>query len=239
MMVHRIAHVMSVMNACDVHRLLGRRLGRSGRRGHDHRRRRRRGGLLARGGRGDRGRGATRQHSRAREQYSADRQTVTRNSNGHCLVLESFRGGRAAGFGDTHRSSQMDPAKVLAPRHGNGAASVSPRDQFLVVVSVDLRVVVVSPNGETVVPLEVEPDVLVVTPLTVVVLWLLVSVETTGAGMTGFVVCVVVVLEEEDCAKAPPVISVTAIAAASKVLIISNSPGGSGENGDRSPWFRT
>jgi hypothetical protein len=70
----------------------------------------------------------------------------------------------------------------------------------LVVVSVDLRVVTVSPSGETVVPLEVEPDVLVVTPLTLVVLWLLVSVETTGAGMTGVVVCVVVVLEEEDCA---------------------------------------
>jgi hypothetical protein len=76
-----------------------------------------------------------------------------------------------------------------------------------------------------VVPLEVEPDVLVVTPLTLVVLWLLVSVETTGAGMTGVVVCVVVVLEEEDCANAPPVTSVTAIAAASKVLIISNAPG--------------
>lgn len=94
------------------------------------------------------------------------------------------------------------------------------RDQFLVLVSVDLRVVVVSPKGETVVPLEVDPDVLVVTPLPVVVFWLLLSVETTGAGMTGFVVCVVVVLEDEDCAKAAPVISVTAIVAASRVFII-------------------
>src|SRR5271170_317402 len=103
----------------------------------------------------------------------------------------------------------MNPAKGSAPRRENGAACISPRDQFLVVVSVDLCVVVVSPSGETVVPLEVEPDVLVVTPLTLVVFWLLVSVETTGAGMMGVVVCVVVVLEDEDCAKALPVISVT------------------------------
>lgn len=93
-------------------------------------------------------------------------------------------------------------------------------------VSVDFRVAVVSPIGETVVPLEVDPVVLVTTPLTLVVFWLLVSTDATGAGMTGVVVvCVVVVLEEEDCAKAPPVISVTAIVAASKDLIILNSPG--------------
>jgi hypothetical protein len=45
----------------------------------------------------------------------------------------------------------------------------------------------------------------------------------------------VVVLEEEDCAKAPPVISVTAIAAASKVLIISNSPGDQANTGIARP----
>jgi hypothetical protein len=89
----------------------------------------------------------------------------------------------------------------------------------MVVVSLDFFVAIVSPDGETVVPLELDVDVLVTTPLMVLVFWLLVSVETTGAGMTGVVV-VVVVLDEEDCAKAPPVSRVTAIAAASRVLIM-------------------
>jgi hypothetical protein len=103
------------------------------------------------------------------------------------------------------------------------------------VVSVDFRVAVVSPIGETAVPLEVDPVVLVTTPLTVVVFWLLVSVATTGAGMTGVVVdCVVVVLEEEDCAKAPPVMSVTASVAANKDLIMLNNSRGSGASGNRS-----
>ena len=104
----------------------------------------------------------------------------------------------------------------------------------MVVVSVDFRVAVVSPIGETVVPLEVDPVVLVTTPLTLVVFSLLVSVETTGAGITGVVVdCVVVVLEleEEDCAKAPPVMSVTAIIATNADLIMSNSSGESGGSG--------
>jgi hypothetical protein len=92
-------------------------------------------------------------------------------------------------------------------------------DQRTVVVSVDLFVAVVSPIGETVVPLEVDPVVVVTTPLTLLVFWLLVSVETTGDGMTGVVV-VVVVLEDEDCAKAPPDNSVTASVAARRDLII-------------------
>jgi hypothetical protein len=97
--------------------------------------------------------------------------------------------------------------------------------QRTVVVSVDLRVAVVSPSGETVVPLEVEPVVVVTTPLTVVDFWLLVSVEVTGAGMAaGIVVDVVVVLEEEDCADAAPVISVTASVATNQDFIMSNSP---------------
>jgi hypothetical protein len=97
--------------------------------------------------------------------------------------------------------------------------------QRTVVVSVDLRVAVVSPSGETVVPLEVEPVVVVTTPLTVVDFWLLVSVEVTGAGMAaGIVVDVVVVLEEEDCAYAAPVISVTASVATNQDFIMSNSP---------------
>jgi hypothetical protein len=95
------------------------------------------------------------------------------------------------------------------------------------VVSVDFRVAVVSPIGVTVVPLEVDPVVFVTTPLTEVVFWLLVSVATTGAGMTGVVVdCVVVELEEEDCANAPPVMSVTASVAANKDLIMSNNSWG-------------
>jgi len=100
----------------------------------------------------------------------------------------------------------------------------------VIVVSVVFRVAVVSPIGETVVPLEVEAAVLVTTPLTLVVFSVLVSTDGTGAGMTGIVVvCVVVELEEDDCAKAPPVlrvsvIRVSVIAAASRVLIILNSP---------------
>jgi len=89
-------------------------------------------------------------------------------------------------------------------------------DQRVVVVSLDFFVATVSPIGETLVPLEVDPNE-VTTPFTVVVFWLLVSVLSTGAGMTGFDV-VVVVLEEVDCAKATPVIRQTAIVAAAKVL---------------------
>jgi len=91
----------------------------------------------------------------------------------------------------------------------------------VVVVSVDLRVVVVSPIGDTVVPLEVDPLELVTTPLTLEVRSLLVSVDVSGIGRTGVVVVwVVVELEDEDCAKAAPVINVTAIVAASKAFII-------------------
>jgi hypothetical protein len=105
----------------------------------------------------------------------------------------------------------------------------------VVVVWVEFFVAVVSPVGETVVPLLVDPVVLVTTPLTLVVFSLLVETVATGAGMTGVVdVCVVVVLEEEDCAKAPPAIKVAAIVAASKDLIMSNSPGDRGGSGDRS-----
>ena len=103
----------------------------------------------------------------------------------------------------------------------------------MVVVSVDFRVAVVSPVGAMVVPLEVDPLLLTVTPFTLVVFSLLVWVETTGGGMTGVVVvdCVVVELDEELCAKAPPVMSVTANVAANNDLIISNISrrwGGSG-----------
>jgi hypothetical protein len=93
------------------------------------------------------------------------------------------------------------------------------------VVSVDFRIVVVSPIGDTTVPLEVDPLELVTTPLTVELRWLLVSVDVTGSGRTGVVVVwVVVELEDEDCAKATPVIKATAMVAASKAFIISVSP---------------
>lgn len=99
-------------------------------------------------------------------------------------------------------------------------------------VSLDFLVAVVTPVGETVVPLEFDAAVLVTTPLTLVVFSLLLSTDATGAGMTGVVVvCVVVELEDKDCAKAPPVIRVTAIVAASMVLIMSNSPGDEGGAG--------
>jgi hypothetical protein len=49
----------------------------------------------------------------------------------------------------------------------NGSRSVRPRDQCVVVVWVEFRVAVVSPVGATVVPLEVDAE-LVTTPLTVV-----------------------------------------------------------------------
>ena len=99
-------------------------------------------------------------------------------------------------------------------------------DQRTVVVSVDLCVAVVSPDGDTVVPLVLDRLVSVTTPLTVDVRSLLVETERSdGIGGTGVVVvCVVVELDEEFCAKATPLISVTAIVAASKVLIMSYSP---------------
>src|SRR3954464_10887750 len=54
-------------------------------------------------------------------------------------------------------------------------------NQRAVVVSVDFFVDVESPIGDTVVPLEVDPNVLVVTPCAVELFWLLVSTETDGA----------------------------------------------------------
>jgi len=93
----------------------------------------------------------------------------------------------------------------------------------VVVVVDEFRVAVVSPVGETVVPLEADV-VPVTTPLTVVVFLLWVSTEAAGGGATGAVVVCVVVVEEEDCAKAPPVIRATAIDAASTCLIMLMFP---------------
>jgi hypothetical protein len=102
----------------------------------------------------------------------------------------------------------------------------------VVVVCVELCVAVVSPIGETVVPLEVDAEP-VTTPLTVVLFSLCVSTDA-GSGVAGVVVVCVVELDEEDCAKAPPVIRATASVAANTCLIMSMFPG-SGESGDRSP----
>src|SRR3954453_13314396 len=112
-------------------------------------------------------------------------------------------------------------------------APITARYQRTVVVSLDLRVAVVSPTGDTTVPLELGLLVSVTTPLTVDVFWLLVETdEFVGIGTTGVVVvCVVVELEDVFCARATPLISVTAIVAASKVLIMSVSPGGSDAGG--------
>ncbi len=93
------------------------------------------------------------------------------------------------------------------------------------VVSVDFFVEVESPIGDTVVPLEVDPVVLVETPLALVVFWLLVSTETDGATTTGAVVDKVVdELEDDVSARATPLIMETASVAARKVLIMSYSP---------------
>lgn len=83
-------------------------------------------------------------------------------------------------------------------------------------------------------PLEVDPDELLLTPLTSDDFWLLVSVETDDGGTTGVVDWVDVELEDELCAKAPPVIRDATIVAASRVLIISNAPRETQSGGDRS-----
>jgi hypothetical protein len=90
----------------------------------------------------------------------------------------------------------------------------------------DLCVAVVSPIGETVVPLVEEWLLSVETPSLVDECWLLLEIEEfDGIGATGAVVdCVVDELDEELCAKATPVISVTAIAAARKVLVMMSTP---------------
>jgi len=99
-------------------------------------------------------------------------------------------------------------------------------DQRTVVVSLDLRVAVVSPVGDTVVPLELERLLSVTTPLTVVEFEVeLDTEESDGIGTTGVVVDVVVVLDDELWAKAAPVINVTASVAASRVLTMLEAPG--------------
>ncbi len=111
----------------------------------------------------------------------------------------------------------------------------------MVVVSLDFRVDVISPDGDNEVPLEVVRLESVCTPSALEDRWLLVETELfDGSGTTGvIVVCVVVELEDEFCARAAPVISVTVNVAASKVLIILHSPGelGAGRIARFSRWI--
>jgi hypothetical protein len=130
-------------------------------------------------------------------------------------------------------SVAVDPLNVR--RMGRTARHPSGRDQRVVVVSDDFRVAVVSPVGDTVVPLESDRLVPLTTPLALDVCWLVVETEESdGSGATGVVVdCVVVELEDELSANAAPATSVTAIVATSNVLIMSVSPGQLEASGDR------
>ncbi len=100
------------------------------------------------------------------------------------------------------------------------------RDQRVVVVSFDLCVSVVTPNGDTVVPLELDLLISVTTPLTPDDRCVLVETEESdGIGAIGAtVVCVVVVLEDELCATAMPLSRDTAIVVAERILNMPDSP---------------
>jgi hypothetical protein len=116
----------------------------------------------------------------------------------------------------------------MATAREDHVATTNARGQRTVVVdSDDLCVAVVSPNGETVVPLDEERLLSVESPLLLDECWLLVETEEfDGIGATGVVVdWVVEELDDELCARATPVISVTAIVTARKVLIIVWTPG--------------
>jgi hypothetical protein len=94
-----------------------------------------------------------------------------------------------------------------------------------VVVLVVFRVVSVSPDGETVVPLVEVFDLSITTPLLSTVRSLLLELVplTTGDG-TDVVDWVDVVLEDEVCATATPVIIARAVIATSQELIMLCSP---------------
>ena len=90
-------------------------------------------------------------------------------------------------------------------------------------MSVDLRVVVMSPDGDSVVPLEVDVDLFVTAPSVPTVRWVLVSTVDVVDGM-GDVDCVVVVLDDVVSARLAPVIIARTIAAASIDLIMPSAP---------------
>jgi len=112
------------------------------------------------------------------------------------------------------------------------------RDYFVVVDEVEFRVDVESPIGDTLVPVEEDPDESLVLPLASMLddLWLWVSVETVGDGAIGVVDWVSDELEDELCARAAPDIAtpdiatpdirVTAVVAARRVFIMSYAPWG-------------
>jgi hypothetical protein len=75
------------------------------------------------------------------------------------------------------------------PRHQDRAASTMAGGQRTVVVSLDFRVAVESPIGDTVVPLELDRLVSVCTPSTFDVRWLLLVTDVSdGIGATAVVV---------------------------------------------------
>jgi hypothetical protein len=135
------------------------------------------------------------------------------------------------------------PAIIAAPIARRKPDFVSIIVEFLIVqasyaqrttvVSLDFRVEVVSPAGDTVLSLELDLLDSVTTPLMSDDFRVLVDMdESDGIGATGIVVVwVVVELEDEPCAKAAPVISVTATVAAARILIMSDSPERLGSSG--------
>jgi len=147
---------------------------------------------------------------------------IARPKRDFVSIIVLFLSVRAvAGSGPIRRYSS-NRELIAVSRGSRGDPEIT--GQRTVVVSVDFFVDVVSPIGDTVVPLEVDPVVVVETPLELVVFWLLVSTATDGITAVGVVVDVVVELEDELCAKAAPVIKVTAIVATSMDLIMSVSP---------------
>jgi hypothetical protein len=114
----------------------------------------------------------------------------------------------------------------FTPRPDYRLARKLSRDYFVVVVEVEFRLDVVSPIGDTLVPLVLDLDESVELPLASMLddLWLLVSVEIVGDGTIGVVDWVVEELEDDICAKAVPVIREATIVAARRVFIMSNAP---------------
>jgi hypothetical protein len=91
--------------------------------------------------------------------------------------------------------------------------------------SVVFRVVVVSPYGDTEVPIVVVLLWSVWTPFGSIVVRVMLSVTLPGMDCTiGVVDWVDVVVDIVDCASAAPLISVRAVAVASQVFIITSSP---------------
>jgi hypothetical protein len=160
---------------------------------------------------------ATGQHSRAGNLPHANRQSETQWLIDHCEAPASSSKSR---FPSGSRN-RINRAATWRPDRQGCPATICRRGYWVVVVSVDFRVVV-SPDGETVVPLVVV-WVLSVIPLPVSVVWLLLELlpPYTKAGVVDWVD---VVLEDEVCARATPVIIARAVVTTRKDLNMSRSP---------------